>query len=76
MGGPVTLGDLIETKKLLWIYCWDCGHEPWTQPRYRCLGDPSAVNRDAHEMLGLRLSQDQHQALALPRRRDRDASQS
>ena len=27
MGGPVTLGDLIEARKLLWGYCCDCGHE-------------------------------------------------
>ena len=25
MGGPVTLGDLIEANKLLWVYCCDCG---------------------------------------------------
>jgi hypothetical protein len=25
--GPVTLGDLIEADKLLWVYCRDCCHE-------------------------------------------------
>ena len=32
MGGPVTLGDLIEAKKLLWVYCCDCGHERDVDP--------------------------------------------
>jgi hypothetical protein len=32
MGGPVTLGDLIEAKKLLWVYCCDCGHEREVDP--------------------------------------------
>ena len=27
MSVPVTLGDLVEAKKLLLIYCCDCGHE-------------------------------------------------
>ena len=27
MSGPVTLGDLVEAKKLLWVYCCDYGHE-------------------------------------------------
>ena len=25
--GPVRLGDLIAEKKLLWVYCRDCGRE-------------------------------------------------
>ena len=32
MSGPVTLGDLIEAKKLLWVYCCDCGHEREADP--------------------------------------------
>ncbi len=32
MTGPVTLGDLIEAKKLLWVYCCDCGHERNVDP--------------------------------------------
>ena len=32
MGGPVTLGDLIEANKLLWVYCCDCGHERDVDP--------------------------------------------
>ena len=32
MSGPVTLGDLIEAKKLLWVYCCDCGHERDVDP--------------------------------------------
>ena len=32
MSGPVTLGDLIEGKKLLWVYCCDCGHERDVDP--------------------------------------------
>ena len=27
MTGPVTLADLIEADKLLWVYCRSCGHE-------------------------------------------------
>jgi hypothetical protein len=27
MTSPVTLGDLIEADKLLWVYCRDCCHE-------------------------------------------------
>jgi hypothetical protein len=29
---PVTLGDLIEAKKLLWVYCCECGHERDVDP--------------------------------------------
>ena len=32
MSGPVTLGDLSEGKKLLWVYCCDCGHERDVDP--------------------------------------------
>jgi hypothetical protein len=32
MSGPVTLGDLIEAKKLLWVHCCDCGHERDVDP--------------------------------------------
>jgi len=32
MSGPVPLGDLIEAKKLLWVYCCDCGHEREVDP--------------------------------------------
>ena len=32
MTGPVTLGDLIEAKKLLSVYCCDCGHERDVDP--------------------------------------------
>ena len=27
MNSPVTLGDLIQADKLLWVYCRDCCHE-------------------------------------------------
>jgi hypothetical protein len=32
MNRPITLGDLIEAKKLLWVYCCDCGHERELDP--------------------------------------------
>ncbi len=32
MSGPVKLGDLIEAKILLWVYCCDCGHERDVDP--------------------------------------------
>jgi hypothetical protein len=32
MSVPVTLGDLIEAKKLLLIYCCDCGQERDVDP--------------------------------------------
>ena len=32
MTGPVTLGDLIEAKKLLWVYCCDRGQERNVDP--------------------------------------------
>ena len=32
MAGPVMLGDLIEAKELLWVYCCDCGHEREVDP--------------------------------------------
>ena len=32
MSGPVTLGDLIEAKKLLWVFCCDCGNERDVDP--------------------------------------------
>ena len=30
---PVSLADLIRDKKLLWVYCNDCGHERDIDPR-------------------------------------------
>jgi len=32
MSVPVTLGDLVEAKKLILIYCCDCGHERDVDP--------------------------------------------
>jgi hypothetical protein len=32
MTGPVTLGDLIASDKLLWVYCTHCGHERDVNP--------------------------------------------
>jgi hypothetical protein len=32
MSGPVSLGNLIEAEKLLWVYCCDCGHERDVDP--------------------------------------------
>ena len=32
MSGLVSLGNLIEAEKLLWVYCWDCGHERDVDP--------------------------------------------
>ena len=29
---PVTLGDLVNNDKLLWVYCCDCGHERDVNP--------------------------------------------
>jgi hypothetical protein len=30
--GPVTLQDLIDEGKLLWVYCSGCGHERDVEP--------------------------------------------
>jgi hypothetical protein len=30
--GPVTLADLIDANKLLWVYCRDCCHERDVNP--------------------------------------------
>jgi hypothetical protein len=32
IGGPVTLGDLVRSDKLLWVCCCDCGHERDVNP--------------------------------------------
>ena len=37
MSGPVTIGDLMRDRRLLWVYCRECGRErdlrPATLPR-------------------------------------------
>ncbi len=27
MSGPVTIGDLMRDRRLLWVYCQECGRE-------------------------------------------------
>ena len=64
MCGPVTLADLVRENKLLWVYCCDCGHERDVNPAMVSLPAETPVPEvgQAHEVFGLRLAKDQHQA--------------
>ncbi len=49
MSGPVTIGDLMRDRRLLWVYCRECGRERDVDPAILPLpGDhpvPEVANR-------------------------------
>ena len=69
--GPVTLADLANAGKLLWVYCCDCGRErdvdPLSVPLPPTLPVPSVGTR--MKCSACNFAEDQHQARALPRRK-------
>ena len=65
MSGPVTIGDLRRDRRLLWVYCRECGRERDVDPSTLPLPGAHPVPEVGNRMVGNRKITDRPRPAAL-----------